>query len=532
MNKRIFATGVIVAALCAPFITSAISIQELQTQVQNLVQKLQTATGSGVAVSGSTDPASGIAYSSPRMCGLLKRSLAQGSSGEDVRSLQEFLASEGYLNASATGYFGGQTFIAVKKWQAENGVSSIGRVGPATREAFMRRCGNQYGFRVTPHSGQAPLTVTAYANVGGFTMNRYYIDFGDGSMREQIMCNAPADACVSPGSVSHTYTTQGTYTVALVLTNPGGCPGTTDPRCLGLPAEERVLAKELVRVGDMGGGNNGELGAYPQTGQAPLNVSFTFAPQNDNVSQYWIDYGDGTGGIMQPQTIYCVRAPCIAPQVASHTYTKAGTYTAEVTPYVACMHPSEPGMPVCLMYAMPLARAVITVTGNPSHGGAPVISSFSGPVTLAVNEIGTWRITASDPENGSLQYSILWGDEWTNAESSNRGLAPSASIQQQTSFTHSYARPGTYNVQLTVTDSEGKQARATASVQVSQTACTKEYRPVCGRPMGCVNTCPPGMYCAAVCQLPQPVTYGNRCELNNANATYLHDGACTGQETF
>ncbi|MEM2138023.1 MAG: hypothetical protein QW568_02955, partial [Candidatus Anstonellaceae archaeon] len=42
---------------------------------------------------------------------------------------------------------------------------------------------------------------------------------------------------------------------------------------------------------------------------------------------------------------------------------------------------------------------------------APAISSFSPPSSLKVGETGTWKITASDPEGGSLSYSILWGDE-------------------------------------------------------------------------------------------------------------------------
>jgi hypothetical protein len=59
-----------------------------------------------------------------------------------------------------------------------------------------------------------------------------------------------------------------------------------------------------------------------------------------------------------------------------------------------------------------------------------------------------------------------------------------------------------------------------------------EYAPVCGRPSGCVNNCPPGMYCAMMCQMHEPVTYGNRCQLNAANAEFLYAGACTNDRAY
>jgi hypothetical protein len=40
------------------------------------------------------------------------------------------------------------------------------------------------------------------------------------------------------------------------------------------------------------------------------------------------------------------------------------------------------------------------------------------------------------------------------------------------------------------------------------------------------------MACPAICQLHQPQTYSNRCQLGNANADFIHEGVCTGQETY
>ncbi len=53
----------------------------------------------------------------------------------------------------------------------------------------------------------------------------------------------------------------------------------------------------------------------------------------------------------------------------------------------------------------------LTVLGVTSVNQPPVISGVSGPTTLRVGETGTWTVQASDPENGTLSYSVIWGDE-------------------------------------------------------------------------------------------------------------------------
>ena len=60
------------------------------------------------------------------------RSLSRGSSGDDVRKLQEFLArdKEIYPDGLITGYFGPLTEAAVKKWQEKHQIESVGVVGP------------------------------------------------------------------------------------------------------------------------------------------------------------------------------------------------------------------------------------------------------------------------------------------------------------------------------------------------------------------------------------------------------------------
>ena len=64
----------------------------------------------------------------------LARSLSLGVQGNDVESLQEFLARDPkiYPESLVTGYFGFKTQTAVKRWQQKYGIEAIGIVGPKT----------------------------------------------------------------------------------------------------------------------------------------------------------------------------------------------------------------------------------------------------------------------------------------------------------------------------------------------------------------------------------------------------------------
>src|SRR3989344_4046275 len=78
-------------------------------------------------------PAAVPVPAAPKAIGLT-RELSQGASGDDVTALQEFLAKDKdvYPEGLATGYFGGLTVQAVKRFQAKYGISQVGKVGPQT----------------------------------------------------------------------------------------------------------------------------------------------------------------------------------------------------------------------------------------------------------------------------------------------------------------------------------------------------------------------------------------------------------------
>jgi len=105
------------------------------------------------------------------------------------------------------------------------------------------------------------------------------------------------------------------------------------------------------------------------------------------------------------------------------------------------------------------------ITTPTSNNLPPVISGVTAPTSLEIGQTGTWSIQAYDPENGSLSYSVDWGDHpscqypYTCKESST-------GASQTSTFTHSYYSTGVYKITFTVLDNAGLKTQTTSTVQV------------------------------------------------------------------
>ncbi len=122
MLKVRFATiGLSVAlglSMVAP--ASAVTIAELQAQINALMAQLASLQGSSAPVATYT----------------FNTDLTVGSKGAAVTSLQQYLVGQGHLVMPvgvSYSYFGSLTKAAVMKWQAANGVSATGYFGPISR---------------------------------------------------------------------------------------------------------------------------------------------------------------------------------------------------------------------------------------------------------------------------------------------------------------------------------------------------------------------------------------------------------------
>ncbi|HIJ98925.1 TPA: PKD domain-containing protein, partial [archaeon] len=124
----------------------------------------------------------------------------------------------------------------------------------------------------------------------------YLWDFGDGTIQEAGI------------SVGHTFTTPGTYTITLTVTDPGNA-FSIDSAEIIVEANPGVDPQSPLAVID----------AYPTSGTVPLVVSFDASgssdPDNEIVSYDW-DFGDGELGNGITTT---------------HTYTSSGSYIVFLT---------------------------------------------------------------------------------------------------------------------------------------------------------------------------------------------------------
>jgi hypothetical protein len=98
-------------------------IQALQTQIQALkTAQTQVASTSATVLSTLVQ----------------MRNLKQGMTGDDVKTLQAILAADPSIySGGITGYFGGLTSEALRKYQKKNGLDSVGFVGPKTLKKLM-----------------------------------------------------------------------------------------------------------------------------------------------------------------------------------------------------------------------------------------------------------------------------------------------------------------------------------------------------------------------------------------------------------
>ncbi|MDD5165670.1 MAG: fibronectin type III domain-containing protein [Candidatus Pacebacteria bacterium] len=123
---------------------------------------------------------------------------------------------------------------------------------------------------------------------------------------------------------------------------------------------------------------------------------------------------------------------------------------------------------ILTVFIVPLFVAPSGTFAQTQKNRPPVISGISSPTVLTTDQVGTWSVSAYDPENGNLSYSVDWGD--TAHPLALAKLQPD--FVQTATFSHSYDAPGTYQVQFTVRDDAGLTAKSSVTVHVKAGATT------------------------------------------------------------
>lgn len=233
------------------------------------------------------------------------------------------------------------------------------------------------------------------------TVETYAWDFGDGG--------------TGTGAIaSYAYTTAGTYTVALTVTdNTGDTNEATTSIIISAGANQPPVA--MINA--------------PTTGTVNTAITFDGTGSTDadgNIASYAWDFGDGGTDVGA---------------TATYAYTTAGTYTVTLTVTDDAGDTNA-------------ATASITISAGANQPPVAVITA--PPTTGTTGTPVTFNGANSTDADGTIAtYAWDFGD-------TNMGTGATA--------THTYTTAGTYTVTLTVTDDAGDMNAATTTITVSTAA--------------------------------------------------------------
>ena len=230
----------------------------------------------------------------------------------------------------------------------------------------------------------------------------YSWDFGDSS---------PPNTTVSP---SHTYTSPGTYSAVLTVTDNQGATGTATKVITVIP-KPNILP-------------NASITTVSVAGTIPLTVNLSGSNSNDpdgTIASYSWDLGNG-------QTSTAV--------TAQGNYTVAGSYTVTLT-----VTDNQGGTGTQQL------TIDVSADSNIAPGASFSASTVSGVAPLAVSFNGS---ASSDVDGTIASYAWNFG----NGQNGSGATPPAVT----------YSLPGTYIATLTVTDNKGATGSATKTITVTR----------------------------------------------------------------
>lgn len=227
-------------------------------------------------------------------------------------------------------------------------------------------------------TGTTPLAIQFIDSSAG-TPTSWAWSFGDGG----------TSALQNP---AHTYTSAGTYTVTLTVTNADG--SNTISKTGYITVTDTVAAPVASFVGSV------------TSGTAPFTVQFADSTTNTPTSWAW-SFGDGATS---------------TDQNPSHTYTSAGSYT---------------------------------VTLTATNGGGSDTSSQSGYITVTNTATAPVASFVSAVTTGTTPLTVQFADSSTNTPTSWAWSFGDGATSTDQNPSHTYTSAGSYTVTLTATNTAG-----------------------------------------------------------------------------
>ena len=295
--------------------------------------------------------------------------------GDHISEVGVFRYGVFYFNGDGYMVFGLPTDTPIiGDWNGD-GISEVGSFGSVV------------SFTGSPTSGTTPLTVTFTSNSIN-TPTSWSWSFGDGSFSTEK-------------NPSHTYTSAGSYTVALTATTSLGSNTLTKTNYI------TVSSAVVAPVANFTG--------TPTFGTAPLTVTFTDTSTGSPTSWNWY-FGDGVYSTEKnPRHIYQLSV--------------ASTYTVSLT----ATNAAGSNKKTSANYITVIAPPATSFAGTPTSGAAPLTVTFTD---RSINTPTSWNWSFGD------------------------GSSVNATVKNPV---HTYAVNGTYTVSLTATNAAGSNTKTSAN---------------------------------------------------------------------
>ncbi len=244
--------------------------------------------------------------------------------------------------------------------------------------------------------GPAPLQVDFDASASTGNISTYEWMFGDGDT-------------ATGSTASHIFSSQGNYTVTLVITDENGA------------VDQENIAIIVTNTPDPNTAPTAVISSSASIGNAPFLVTFDASDSSDSdgtITSYQWDMGDG--------------GTATGAQV-THTYTVPGTYNPTLTVTDNGGLTDSASTPV--LVEPPISGntpPTAVISASSTQGDAPLEISFNAS-------------NSSDPDGSISSYNWDFGDGTTGS-----GL----------NISHTFTQPANYTVSLTVTDNTGAASQA------------------------------------------------------------------------
>ncbi len=325
----------------------------------NITTAASALLGTVMAVTGAASSSTAVSATPVQgQCVVPSHNLMIGSrdsASTDVTVLQQFLQTQGYLKANATGYFGALTLKAVEQFQSANGITPTGYVGALTRARIATQCGTSTTststvkiLSINPTSGPVGTTVSITGT--GFTADNI-VHFGGGAIGNVAVSSSTVAPCPSAINCNANATETLTITIPSSI-GPYCAPGTA------CPMYEMLVTPNTYMISVQNENGTSNAVSFTVTGGNPLPTP-TPPSANSSVSITGIDAPTTLAlGSIGVWTVHATEAnfsgnlsynvswgdqeaaPMIAAQSAiqtqssatfTHVYNQAGTYQPTFT---------------------------------------------------------------------------------------------------------------------------------------------------------------------------------------------------------